>query len=252
MMLSYFSNPVRFEAFARKASPIALIVLIVSLAIGIPMGLYFSPEDYQQGATVRIMYVHVPSAIMAEGAFAFIALMSFTAFVWRHSLADACARAAAGPGAIFAALTLITGSIWGRPTWGTWWVWDARLTSMLILFLTYLGYIAIWQIGSDEAKSARLARIIGLVGFINVPIVKFSVDWWNTLHQPASLLRAGGPSIHPSMLWPLGAMAVAFVALFTWLVLINVRSIIYEKQIARQMQTPASQPISTTNPEATS
>ena len=242
-MLSYFSNPARFEAFARWASPVALIVLVGSLLVAVPMGLYFSPEDYQQGHTVRIMYVHVPAAIMAELAFGFIALMSLTAFVWRHSLADACARAAAGPGAIFAALTLLTGSIWGRPTWGTWWVWDARLTSMLILFLTYIGYIAVWQMGTDETKSARLARIVGLVGFINVPIVKFSVDWWNTLHQPASILRADGPSIHSSMLWPLGLMALAYVALFAWFVLTDVRASIYEKQIARRSQRTASRPV---------
>ncbi len=242
-MLSYFSNPARFEAFARWASPLALLVLFGCLAFGIPMGLYFSPEDYQQGHTVRIMYVHVPAAIMAELVFGFIALMSLTAFVWRHTLADACARAAAGPGAIFAALTLITGSVWGRPTWGTWWVWDARLTSMLILFLTYIGYIAVWQMGTDENKSARLARIVGLVGFINVPIVKFSVDWWNTLHQPASLLRADGPTIHSSMLWPLGLMALAYIALFSWFVLSGVRTSIYEKQIARRAQPLASRPI---------
>jgi len=242
-MLSYFSNPARFEAFARWASPVAFVIFLVSLAVAVPLGLYFSPEDYQQGHTVRIMYVHVPAAIMAEAVFGFIALMSLTAFVWRHSLADSCARAAAGPGAIFAALTLITGSIWGRPTWGTWWVWDARLTSMLILLLTYIGYIAVWQMGTDESKSARLARIVGLVGFINVPIVKFSVDWWNTLHQPASILKADGPSIHASMLWPLGLMALAYVALFIWLVLTGVRTSICEKRIARQSQRTASRPV---------
>jgi heme exporter protein C len=242
-MLSYFSNPARFEAFARWASPFAMGVFLLSLTFAIPMGLYFSPEDYQQGHTVRIMYVHVPAAIMSEVVFGFIALMSLIAFVWRHTLADACARAAAGPGALFAALTLITGSIWGQPTWGTWWVWDARLTSMLILFLTYIGYIAVWQMGTDESKSARLARIVGLVGFINVPIVKFSVDWWQTLHQPASILKAGGPSIAPSMLWPLGLMALAYAALFAWLVLVGVRGSIYEKRIARLSHRTASRPI---------
>jgi len=242
-MLSYFSNPARFEGFARWASPVALVVLFVSLIFAVPMGLYFSPEDYQQGHTVRIMYVHVPAAIMAELVFGFIATMSLTAFVWRHTLADACARAAAGPGAIFAFLTLLTGSIWGRPTWGTWWVWDARLTSMLILFLTYIGYIAVWQMGTDEAKSARLARIVGLVGFINVPIVKFSVEWWNTLHQPTSILKEGGPSIHSSMLWPLGLMALAYMALFAWFVLAGVRASIYEKRLARAAQRTASRPI---------
>ncbi|MEO9970182.1 MAG: heme ABC transporter permease CcmC [Hyphomonadaceae bacterium] len=244
-MLSYFSNPARFEAFARWASPISLFVLLACLAVAVPMGLYFSPEDYQQGHTVRIMYVHVPAAIMSELAFGFIAVMSLTAFVWRHSLADSCARAAAGPGAIFAGLTLLTGSIWGHPTWGTWWVWDARLTSMLILFLTYIGYIAVWQMGTDETKSARLARIVGMVGFINVPIVKFSVDWWNSLHQDASILRADGPTIHASMLWPLGLMALAYMALFAWLVLSGVRTSIYEKQIARRSERTASRPIAT-------
>ncbi|MEO0981565.1 MAG: heme ABC transporter permease CcmC [Pseudomonadota bacterium] len=242
-MLSYFSNPARFAAFARPAEKVAIGVAVLAVAVGATLGLVFSPEDYQQGHTVRIMYVHVPAAMMAQVAFGFIALMSLTAFVWRHSLADACARAAAGPGAIFAFLTLLTGSIWGHPTWGAWWVWDARLTSALILFLTYIGYIAVWEMGDDKARSARLARVVGLLGFINVPIVKFSVDWWNTLHQPASILRLDGPTIHPSMLAPLFAMMIAYAALFAWFVFVAVRAEILERRVERAARPAPSRPI---------
>ncbi len=238
-MFSYFSNPARFKAFADVAGPITFSLFALTAAIGAYLGLYASPEDYQQGATVRIMYVHVPAAIMAELGFGFIALMGLVAFVWRHSLADHCARAAAAPGAVFAFLTLLTGSIWGRPTWGTWWVWDARLTSMLMLFVLYLGYIAVWEMGTDRARSARIARIVGLVGFINVPIVKFSVDWWNTLHQPASLLRADGPTIDAAMLAPLALMIIAYAFLFAWLVFAGVRIDILERRSARAAPAPS-------------
>lgn len=242
-MFSYFSNPARFEGFASRAGPIALGVFLAALMAGVPLALYFSPEDYQQGHTVRIMYVHIPAASLSMMTFGFIATMSLIAFVWRHTLADSVARAAAAPGAILAALTLITGAIWGAPTWGTWWVWDARLTSMLVLFLTYIGYIAVWEMGSDKARSARLARIIGLVGFINVPIVKFSVDWWNTLHQPASLLKAGGPSMDASMLWPLGLMAIAYIALLAWFIISGVRAEIFERRATRGPARAPSRPV---------
>ena len=175
-MFSHFSNPAKFEALAHRVGPVAFIVFAVLATIGIFMGLFIAPEDYQQGDSVRIMYVHVPAAWMALASFSFIAGMSFIGFVWRHNLADLAARSAAAPGAAFTALALFTGAVWGKPTWGAWWVWDARLTSVLVLFFLYLGYMAIWQSVQDQAKAARFARILAMVGAINIPIVKFSVD----------------------------------------------------------------------------
>src|SRR5690606_28306396 len=209
-MLTYLANPARFMAFSAWAAPIFLVAALVLLAIGVPWGLFYSPADYQQGETVRIMYLHVPAAWWSMGIYAFLSASSFVGLVWRHALADVAARAAAPIGATFAAVCLITGSLWGAPTWGTWWEWHGRLTSMLALFVIYLGYIALWSAIEDEEKAARLAAILCLVGLINLPIIKFSVDWWSTLHQPASIMRSGGSAIHPSMLGPLLTMAVGF------------------------------------------
>lgn len=242
-MFSRFSNPDQFEAMSRVIAPMAFAGFVVFALAGLMIGLFFSPEDYQQGDSVRIMYVHVPAAWMALGAYSFIAAMSVVAFVWRHSLADFAARAAAGPGAVFTALALITGMVWGKPTWGAWWVWDARLTSVLILLFIYFGYIAIWRAVDDPQRAARFARIFALLGFINVPIVKFSVDWWNSLHQPASILRADGPTIHQSMLTPLFAMIVAYMALFVWLVLTGVRVYIIRMRLERRSTRAPSRPL---------
>jgi heme exporter protein C len=239
-MLSRFSNPVKFEALAKRVGPIAFGVFVVFAAIGVVMGLFFAPEDYQQGDSVRIMYVHVPAAWMALAAYSFIAAMSFVGFVWRHNLADIAARSAAAPGAAFTALALFTGAVWGKPTWGAWWVWDARLTSVLVLLFLYLGYMAVWKSVEDEARAARFARILALVGAINIPIIKFSVNWWNSLHQPASILRLDGPSIHPSMLTPLFALIIAYTALFGWLVLVGVRAdLIMRRLEKRHLRTPS-------------
>lgn len=230
-MLSYLANPQRFMAFSAWATPLFAAAAIVLFAAGIPWALAYSPADYQQGETVRIMYVHVPAAWWSLGIYGFMGVASFVGLVWRHALADVAARAAAPIGATFAAVCLITGSLWGAPTWGTWWEWDGRLTSMLVLFIIYLGYIALWSAIEDEEKAARLAAILCLAGLINLPIVHFSVDWWSTLHQPASILRAGGSAIHPSMMGPLFTMAGAYLFLFAALLLTNMRAAIYRRRV---------------------
>jgi heme exporter protein C len=230
-MLTYLSNPARFMGFSAWAAPLCLAAAAALFAVGIPWGLFYSPADYQQGETVRIMYVHVPSATGSMAIYAFMGAASFVGLVWRHALADVAARAAAPIGTVFAGLCLVTGSLWGAPTWGTWWEWDGRMTSMLVLFITYLGYIALWAAIEDEEKAARLAAIVCLAGLINLPIVKFSVDWWSTLHQPASILRAGGPSIDSSMLGPLAVMAGAFFLLFAGLTLTNMRAAILRRRV---------------------
>lgn len=230
-MLSYFANPVRFMRLSAWATPLFAVLAALLFAVGVPWGLFFSPADYQQGETVRILYVHVPTAIFSMSIYVFMAAASFVGIVWRHALADVAARAAAPIGAVYAGLCLVTGSIWGRPTWGTWWEWDGRLTSMLVLFITYLGYLALWSAIEDEEKAARLAAILCLAGAINIPIVHFSVEWWSTLHQGSSLLRADGPSIDPSMLAPFGVMAGAFFCLFIALTLANMRSAIQRRRV---------------------
>lgn len=242
-MWSRFSNPARFEAMARTLAPTLFAVFALGAGFGLYTGLLASPADYQQGDAVRIMYVHVPAAWLAMFAYSFIAGMSLVAFVWRHSLADVAARAAAVPGAAFTALALVTGAIWGKPTWGAWWVWDARLTSMLILFFVYLGYVAIWQAASEPARAARFARILALVGFINIPIIKFSVDWWNSLHQPASIIRADGPTIDAAMLTPLFAMIIAYSALFGWLTLTGMQAALIRQRLERRAMRAPSRPV---------
>jgi heme exporter protein C len=193
-------------------------------AIVLLIGLYQSvtaPDDYQQGATVKIMFIHVPNAWLSMFVWAVMSAASLGTLVWRHPLADVAAKAAAPIGAAFTFLALVTGSLWGRPMWGTYWVWDARLTSMLLLFFLYLGHIALSRAYDDPGRGDRAAAILALVGAINVPIIKFSVDWWNTLHQPASVMKLGGPSIHPAILAPLLVMAVALGLLYVVLVLLR-------------------------------
>ena len=182
--------------------------------LGLYLALVVAPPDYQQGESVRIMFVHVPAAWMALSVYLFVAVASGVALVWRHPLAEIAAQAAAPIGAAFTLVCLVTGSLWGRPMWGTWWVWDARLTSVLVLFFLYLGYIALVNAFDDPGRGARAGSVLALVGVVNLPIIKFSVDWWNTLHQPASVLRVGGPTIDVSMLVPLLVMAVGFTLLF--------------------------------------
>lgn len=219
-----FANPTRFVALARMVQPWAMGIALAALAAGVWFGLLASPPDYQQGETVRIMYVHVPAAWMAMFCYTAMAGASAVALVWKHAVAHVTARATAPIGAAFTFLALVTGSLWGKPMWGTWWVWDARLTSVLILFFLYLGYMALENAFDDRARGAKAAAILAIVGAVNVPIIKFSVDWWNTLHQPASVVRLDGPAIHPSMLTPLALMAVGYTAFYVWVLALRVRA----------------------------
>jgi heme exporter protein C len=235
--MQQFANPARFLRLqSRLAAPVYGLAAIL-FVIGLVMA-FRAPADYQQGETVRIMYVHVPAAWLGMMAYSFMALASAVGFIFRHPLADVAAKSAALPGAAFTFLALVTGSLWGKPMWGAWWVWDARLTSMFILFLLYLGYLAVWQAIEEPQRAARLAGIVALVGFINVPIIKFSVDWWNSLHQPASVFRMGGPTIDPSLLWPLLVMALAYTLLFAGLLMTAMKGEILARRI-RQMQIAA-------------
>ena len=224
------SNPQRFMAFTGPLTPVLWAAAALLLAVGTWLS-FSAPADYQQGDTVRIMFVHVPAASIGLMAYAALGAASFFALVFRHPLADAAARAAALPGAAYTALALVTGSLWGQPMWGTWWVWDARLTSVLVLFLFYLGYMALRASIDDEARAARAAAVLGLVGLINLPIVKFSVDWWNTLHQPASLLRAGGSSLAPPYLQALLVMMAAYGVLFLALWLTAIRTEVRRRRV---------------------
>ena len=226
-----FANPARFLRLARAVEPFVAAAFAASLIGGLYLALIVSPADYQQGETVRIMYVHVPSAWMAMFVYSNLAIASFVALVWKHPLADIAAKSMAPIGACFTALCLVTGSLWGRPMWGTWWVWDARLTSVLILFFLYLGHIALTHAFDDEQRGARAAALLALVGAVNVPIIKFSVDWWNTLHQPASVARLDGPALHPSMLTPLLVMAIAFTLYFVLVLIWRMRAELAERRV---------------------
>lgn len=230
MPLVDYANPTRFLALQRRLAPVLALVTAVLFVIGLVL-VFRSPADYQQGETVRIMYIHVPAAWLSMLTYAIMTASALGTLVWRHPLADVAARAAAPIGAAFTFMALITGSLWGRPMWGTYWEWDARLTSVLILFLMYLGLMALWRTLEDPARGARLAAILILVGSINLPIIKFSVDWWNTLHQPASVFRLGGPTIDASMLVPLFVMAAAFTTLLFSLHLAAMRNEILRRRL---------------------
>jgi|SRR5690606_15470907 heme exporter protein C len=222
-MIFGLANPERFMRVSAPLAPILGVAAAGLLLAGLWLG-FVAPEDYQQGDTVRIMFVHVPAAWLGLFAYLCLGVSSFFALVFRHPLADLAAKAAAVPGAMFTALALATGALWGKPMWGAWWVWDARLTSVVVLFLFYLGYLALRSAIDDEQKAGRAAAVLGLVGLVNLPIVKYSVDWWNTLHQPASLLRSGGPSMTAELLAPLLVMGAAYMALFGALWLISIRT----------------------------
>jgi heme exporter protein C len=226
-----YANPTRFVALANAVLPWSWTITLGLFAVGLYLSVFSAPADYQQGETVRIMFVHVPAAWMALFVYSVMALASAMAFVFRHPLSDVAAKTAAPIGACFCFLALATGSLWGKPMWGTWWVWDARLTSMFVLFLLYLGYMAVWQAMEEPHRAAPIARIVALAGFINVPIVKYSVEWWNSLHQPASVFRMDGPTIHPSILWPLMIMGLAYMALFLSLHLTAIRAEVAERKI---------------------
>src|SRR5512139_1830758 len=213
MTLIDLANPTRFLSLTARVLPWLAGITAILLALGLYQAA-LAPDDYQQGATVKIMFIHVPNAWLSMFVWGVMSIASLGTLVWRHPLADVAAKAAAPIGAAFTFLALVTGSLWGRPMWGTYWVWDARLTSVLIVFLMYLGVITLWRTVDDPATAGRASAILTLVGAVNLPIIKFSVDWWNTLHQPASVMRVGGPAIHPAILVPLLSMAIAFTLLF--------------------------------------
>jgi heme exporter protein C len=218
--------------------PWAAGLTLILIGAGLYLGLVVAPADYQQGDTVRIMFVHVPSAWMAMFTYAVMAGASGIGLVWKQPLADIAAKSAAPIGAGFTVIALVTGSLWGKPMWGTWWVWDARLTSMLILLFLYLGYMALWQTVDDPERGGKAAGILALAGAVNLPIIKFSVDWWNTLHQPASVARMDGPSIHPSILTPLLIMALGFTTYFVVVLLWRIKAEILARRVRalRMMQ----------------
>ena len=228
------ANPDRFMRLTRGWSLVLGLAAAALIAAGLWLG-FAAPEDYQQGDTVRIMFVHVPAAWVSLAAYLALGGASFAALVWRHPLADAAAKVCAPIGAAFTALALVTGSLWGKPMWGTWWVWDARLTSVVVLFLFYLGCMALRSSIDDEARAGRAASILALVGLVNLPIVKFSVDWWSTLHQPASVFRADGPAMTADYLWPLGLMGLGYSVLFAALWIVAIRTEVRERRIRSLM-----------------
>lgn len=230
MPISDFANPSKFLTLVSRVLPWLAVATVIAFAIGLTQAMQ-APDDYQQGATVKIIYLHVPSAWLSMGIWAVMSIAALGTLVWRHPLADVAGKAAAPIGAAFTLICLITGSLWGRPMWGTYWVWDARLTSVFVLFLMYLGVIALYWTAEEPSRAARLAAILTLVGAINLPVVKFSVDWWNTLHQPASVIRMGAPTIDPSLLKPLLMMAVACFLLFAALHLAAMRNEILRRRV---------------------
>jgi heme exporter protein C len=230
-MINRFANPARFMRLTARLLPWCTLPCLLVLAVGLYLALAVAPPDYQQGEAVRIMYVHVPAAWMALGVYLFVAVASGVALVARHPLAEVAARAAAPIGAAFTFVCLVSGSLWGRPMWGTWWVWDARLTSVLVLFFLYLGYIALVNAFDDSVRGGKAGSVLALVGVVNLPIIKFSVVWWNTLHQPASVMRLGGPAIALPMLVPLLVMASGFVLLFATLLLLRMQTGLMERKV---------------------
>ena len=221
-----YANPREFMRLSAVLLPFTAIAAVIALAVGLFLG-FTAPPDYQQGATVTILFIHVPAAILAEGVYGLIAIASLFSLVWRHPLADVAARAAAPLGALFTALGLVTGSLWGRPMWGTYWVWDARLTSFLLLLFLYLGYMALWNAIEDETRAARAAAILALIGAVNLPIIVYSVEWWNTLHQGESIISG---KLAPVFLWPLLVMLAGYGLLFATLWMIRIRTEILNRR----------------------
>ncbi|MFT4098005.1 MAG: heme ABC transporter permease [Rhodoblastus sp.] len=235
-----FANPSFVLRFAARAVPVFGALAAILIAVGLYLVFFVAPADYQQGETVRIMYIHVPAAWLALFAYMIMASAALGTLVWRHPVADAAQKAAAPLGALFAFICLVTGSLWGKPMWGTYWVWDARLTSMLVLLLIYLALIALWNTIEEQQRAAKAAAVMTLVGLVNIPIIKFSVDWWNTLHQPASVFTTSGPAIYSSMLWPLLVMALGATFLFLALHLMSIRNEILRRRLDRLTRLAAS------------
>ncbi|PZW45815.1 heme exporter protein C [Humitalea rosea] len=239
-----FANPGRFLRLTDRLLPWLWGLALVALVGGGLWGLVWSPPDWQQGETVRILYVHVPMAWLAMGGYVALGALSVISLVWRHPLADIAARELSPVGALVGALCLASGSIWGRPMWGTWWVWDARLTSVLVLFFFWAGHAALSRAFEDPERGGRAAAILALAGLVNLPIVKFSVDWWNTLHQPASVTRLAAPGLHVDILYPLLACTVAFSLLFAAVVLARVRAAVMERRV-RSLEMAAARRLDT-------
>ncbi len=235
------AHPGQFMKWSRYLVWPGAVISAVLFAIGLYLAFFASPEDYQMGQTVRIMYVHVPNAWLSQFVYGVMAVSAVGSLVWRHPMADVSMKAAAPLGAAFTAIALFTGSLWGRPTWGTFWEWDGRMTSTLVLFLIYMGLVALWRAFDDQSRGARLIAVLTLVGAINIPIIKFSVDWWNTLHQPASVFTADGPHMPMSMLWPLFVMLFAFTFLFMTLQIVAMRTEVMRRRVkARQRRRAVS------------
>jgi len=231
-MFAFLANPDRFMAFSRWAAPMFGILAAILLTAGLWFT-FAAPEDYQQGDTVRIMFIHVPAAWMAMFTYVCLGVASFLALVFRHALADAAARACAPLGAAFTALALVTGSLWGQPMWGAWWVWDARLTSVLVLFLFWLGYMALRAAIDDEAKAGRAAAILALVGLVNLPVIHWSVVWWNSLHQGSSVFAARRDSgMHPAYALPMATMVLGYMSAFGAMWLVRIRAEVWRKRAA--------------------
>jgi len=238
MPLIDLANPTRFLRIVNRVLPWLGAATLIAFAVGVNLALQ-APDDYQQGATVKIMFIHVPAAMLGMVGWGLMSAAALGTLVWRHPLADVAAKTAAPIGAAFTLLCLITGSLWGRPMWGTYWVWDARLTSVLVLFLMYLGVIALWRTVDDPSRAARAAAVLTLVGAINIPIIKFSVNWWNTLHQDASIVRLDGPAIDRSILIPLLVMILAFALLFLMLHFAAMRNEIMRRRVRTLMMMQA-------------
>lgn len=229
--LHRFANPGRFLRISGIVLPWLVAASLIVTAAGLLWGLFVSPADWQQGDAVRIMYVHVPTAWLATLGYLMLAGASVASLVWRHPLADLAAAEIGPVGAGITALCLATGSLWGRPMWGAWWVWDARMTSVLVLFFLYLGHIALVRAFDDQQRGYRAGAILALVGVVNLPIIKFSVEWWNTLHQGASITLTGAPSMAPALLWPLLVSAIGFNIGFVALVVARLRAAVMERRI---------------------
>jgi heme exporter protein C len=239
MRLIDLANPSRFVALTDRMLSWVAMTTLAAFAIGVNQ-VYLAPDDYQQGAAVKIMFIHVPAAWLGMFAWALMSAAALGTLVWRHPLADVAAKTAAPIGAAFTLMCLLTGSLWGRPMWGTYWVWDARLTSVLILFLMYLGVIALWRAIDDPTRAARATAVLTLVGAMNLPLIKFSVDWWNTLHQGASVFRLGSSTIHPTILVPLIVMLIAFTLLFVALQLAGMRNEIMRRRLRTMLMLQAA------------
>ncbi len=229
--LHRFANPGRFLRLAGRLQPWLTVPAVVLTAVGLAWGLFLSPADWQQGDAVRMIYVHVPSAWLASAGYLGLALASLASLVWRHPLADLAAVEIGPVGAAFTAVCLATGSLWGKPMWGAWWVWDARLTSVLVLFFLYVGHVALVRAFDDPVRGYRAGAILALVGALNLPIIKFSVDWWNTLHQPGTIKLTGAPGMHVGMLWPLLVCVLGFTLAFAAIVVARLRAAVMERRI---------------------